>query len=159
VTPAPPLESMQTSLAEEHQEGTPVNLRVLAVDDEPDILRLIEIKLRKSRFEVFTAHDGEEGLAKALIVKPDVVIADVMMPKKNGYEMVAEIKARLGAQAPIVIMLTAKGQSADISQGLGSGADDYIVKPFSPRELLERIQVALTRRIRRTGDDPGQAPV
>jgi two-component system, OmpR family, alkaline phosphatase synthesis response regulator PhoP len=136
-----------------------VNLRVLAVDDEPDILRLIEIKLRKSHFEVFTAHDGEEGLAKALIVKPDLVIADVMMPKKNGYEMVAEIKARMGAQAPIIIMLTAKGQSADMSQGLDSGADDYMVKPFSPRELVERIQVALTRRIRRTGEAPAQAPV
>jgi DNA-binding response OmpR family regulator len=120
--------------------------RVLAVDDEADILRLIEIKLKKSGFDVFTASDGEEGLAKALALKPDVVIADVMMPKMNGYEMVAGIKSGLGAQAPAVLMLTAKGQTSDIVQGLGSGADDYVVKPFSPRELVERIQVALARR-------------
>jgi two-component system, OmpR family, alkaline phosphatase synthesis response regulator PhoP len=153
------VEKRRISLRLEHEEGTSMNVKVLAVDDEADILRLIEIKLKKSNFEVFTARDGEEGLAKALAVKPDVVIADVMMPKKNGYEMVSEIRAGLGSQAPIVIMLTARGEAADMSQGLGSGADDYVVKPFSPRELVERIQVALLRQGKRASDQPGQAPV
>jgi two-component system alkaline phosphatase synthesis response regulator PhoP len=150
---------MQASLPENCDEGTPVNVRVLAVDDDPDILRLIEITLRKYRFEVFTAHDGEEGLAKALVVKPDVLLADVMMSKKNGYEMVAEITARLGAQAPVVLMLTTRGKAAEKSRELDGGTDAYVVKPFRTRELVERIQVALMRRIRRTSDEPAQAPV
>ena len=118
--------------------------RILAVDDEADILRLVEIKLKRAGFEVFAAHDGQEGLEKALSLKPDVIVADVMMPKKDGYAMVAEAREKLG-KSTIAIMLTAKGQEADVVQGLTSGADDYIVKPFAPRELVERINVALLK--------------
>lgn len=119
-------------------------VRVLVVDDEPDILRLIEIKLRRAGFEVFTARDGEEGLQLAEREKPDLVLLDVMMPKRDGYSVAQELKSRL-SPAPIVIMLTAKGQETDVVRGLKAGAEDYIVKPFSPRDLLARMNVALLK--------------
>jgi len=121
-------------------------IRVLVVDDEADILRLIEIKLRKSGFEVLTARDGQEGLEKALAERPDLLLLDVMMPRKDGYSVVAEIKEKLGDESPIMILLTAKGQETDVVKGLTSGADDYIIKPFSPRELLARINVILIKK-------------
>ncbi|GAC1347336.1 MAG: hypothetical protein NVSMB27_12530 [Ktedonobacteraceae bacterium] len=121
-------------------------IRVLVVDDEADILRLIEIKLRKAGFEVLTARDGQEGLDKALAEKPDLLLLDVMMPRRDGYSVVAEVKRELGADSPIMILLTARGQEADVVKGLTSGADDYIIKPFSPRELLARINVVLIKK-------------
>jgi two-component system alkaline phosphatase synthesis response regulator PhoP len=121
-----------------------VSIRVLAVDDEPDVLRLVEIKLKKAGFEVLTARDGEEGLNKAIAENPDVVLMDVMMPKMDGYTAASKIKEQM-QPAPLVLMLTAKGQEADVVKGLTGGADDYIVKPFSPRELIARINVALIK--------------
>ncbi|RNC67245.1 MAG: DNA-binding response regulator [Desulfuromonadales bacterium] len=121
-------------------------LRILAVDDEADVLHLLETKLGKAGYEVSTARNGEEGVEKALAERPDIMVVDVMMPKKDGYEVVAEVKGMLGDDAPVIILLTAKGQEQDVIRGLSGGADDYIVKPFSPRELLERIRVALIRR-------------
>ena len=120
-------------------------VRVLVVEDEADVRRLIEIKLKKTGFEVTTAKDGQEGVDKALVEKPDLMVIDVMMPKKDGYSVVSEMREKLGVNAPIMILLTAKGQEADVVKGIASGADDYIVKPFSPRELLARINVALIR--------------
>ena len=119
-------------------------IKILAVDDEPDVLRLVEIKLKKAGFEISTARDGEEALRKALEVKPDVVLLDVMMPKMDGYTAAQRIKAESDS-APIIIMLTAKGQEADVVRGLRGGADDYIIKPFAPRELIARINVALIK--------------
>lgn len=121
-------------------------IRVLVVDDEADILHLVEIKLRKSGFEVLTAHDGQEGLDIALAERPDLLLLDVMMPRKDGYMVVTEIKEKLGEESPIIILLTARGQDADVIKGLSSGADDYIIKPFSPRELLARINVILIKK-------------
>jgi DNA-binding response OmpR family regulator len=121
-----------------------VPIRILAVDDEPDVLRLVAIKLKKVGFEVLTARDGEEGLSKALAEKPDVVLLDVMMPKMDGFTAAGKIKEQMDP-APLVLMLTAKGQEADVVRGLSGGADDYIVKPFSPRELIARINVALIK--------------
>ncbi len=120
-------------------------IRVLAIDDEEDILRMIRIKLSKAGFEVSTAQDGEEAMERALEEKPDVILVDVMMPKKDGYQVVTEVKDKLGAEAPIAIMLTARGEETDVMEGLGHGADDYIIKPFSPRELVDRINVALIK--------------
>ena len=119
-------------------------IKVLAVDDEQDILRLVEIKLKKAGFEVVTAQDGEEGLRKALSEKPDVVLLDVMMPKMDGYTAARQIKDGM-KPAPIVLMLTARGQEADMLRGIKEGADDYVVKPFAPRELIARINVALVK--------------
>ena len=119
-------------------------IRVLAVDDEPDIRRLVEIKLRKAGFDVMTASDGQEGLEKALEAKPDVVLLDVMMPRMDGYTACGRIKAEVDPE-PIVLMLTAKGQETDVMTGIAGGADDYVIKPFAPRELIARINVALIK--------------
>jgi two-component system alkaline phosphatase synthesis response regulator PhoP len=127
-----------------------VSVRVLAVDDEPDVLRLVEVKLKKAGFEVLTARDGEEGLNKAVSENPDVVLMDVMMPRMDGYTAAGLIKERM-QPAPLILMLTAKGQEADVVRGLSGGADDYVVKPFAPRELIARINVALIKN--------GKAPV
>jgi len=119
-------------------------IRVLAVDDEADILRLIEIKLKKAGFDVLTAHDGQEGLERAVAEQPDVVLLDVMMPRMDGYTACGRIKAEV-SPPPIVVLLTAKGQDADVVTGLAGGADDYVIKPFAPRELIARINVALIK--------------
>lgn len=120
-------------------------IRVLAIDDEEDIRRLVQIKLSKAGYEVTTARDGEEGVAVAIETRPDVVVTDVMMPGKDGYQIVAELKEKLADAPPVIILLTAKNQKADGMQGLAGGADDYVTKPFSPRELIERIEVALIK--------------
>jgi two-component system alkaline phosphatase synthesis response regulator PhoP len=121
-----------------------MTVKVLAVDDELDVRRLIQIKLKKAGFEVITAVDGEEGVKTCLAEKPDVVIIDWMMPKMDGPTATAKIKAECHP-APIVIMLTAKGTESDVIQGLSGGADDYVVKPFAPRELIARVNVALVK--------------
>ena len=118
--------------------------RVLAVDDEADILQLIKIKLTRAGFEVLTARDGDEALLVAEREKPDVVLLDVMMPKRDGCSVAHELKSRL-SPPPIVIMLTAKGQETDVLRGLKAGAEDYIVKPFAPRDLIARMSVALLK--------------
>ena len=121
-----------------------MSIKILAVDDEDDVRRLIQIKLKKEGFDVLTAANGLEGFEKARDEQPDVVLLDVMMPKMDGYTAAAKIKAEV-SPAPIVIMLTAKGAEADVVEGLMGGADDYIVKPFAPRELIARINVALIK--------------
>jgi DNA-binding response OmpR family regulator len=121
-----------------------MSVRVLAVDDEPDVLRLVEIKLRKAGFEVITARDGQEGLEQAIAERPDVVLLDVMMPRMDGYTAAGRIKAEV-QPPPLVLMLTAKGQETDVVKGITGGADDYIIKPFAPRELIARINVALIK--------------
>jgi DNA-binding response OmpR family regulator len=126
--------------------------RVLVVEDEADIRRLVSIKLKGAGYDVSTANDGEEGLAAAVRDKPDLLVSDVMMPKKDGYTMVREVREALGSEAPAIIMLTARGQDTDVATGLDSGADDYIVKPFAPRELVARIQVVMLRHERQRGE-------
>jgi two-component system alkaline phosphatase synthesis response regulator PhoP len=121
-----------------------MSVKVLAVDDEDDVRRLIQVKLKKAGFDVITAANGEEGVALCKQEKPDVVIMDWMMPKMDGPTATAKIKAEC-KPAPIVLMLTAKGAESDVIQGLGGGADDYIVKPFAPRELIARVNVALVK--------------
>ena len=122
-----------------------MSIHVLAIDDEAYVLHLLEIKLKKAGFKVTTAQDGIEGVEKALAEKPDLMVVDVMMPGKDGFQVVSEVRGKLGNKSPICIFLTAKGQDADVMQGLGEGADDYIIKPFSPRELIERIRLTLLR--------------
>jgi CheY-like chemotaxis protein len=121
------------------------SVKIVAIDDEADILRLIRIKLSKEGFSVVTASNGIDGIEKVLAERPDVIIVDVMMPGKDGYQVVSEVKKKMGDAAPVAIMLTSKAEDQDMVQGLSAGADDYITKPFSPRELVERINVALIK--------------
>jgi len=123
-------------------------IRVVVIDDEADILQLIRMKLSKEGFNVSTASNGDEGIEKVLREKPDVIIVDILMPGKDGYELVSEVKAKLREESPVIIMLTSKTEDADMVKGLSMGADDYITKPFSPRELIERINVALIKGIK-----------
>jgi two-component system alkaline phosphatase synthesis response regulator PhoP len=122
-----------------------MSFRVLAVDDEPDVLGLVETKLQKAGFEVTTATNGQEAVERAMIDKPDVIIMDIMMPKLDGLSACTEIKSQMGESAPIIILLTARGQESDVVEGLSCGADDYMVKPFAPRELVARVNVALMK--------------
>jgi CheY-like chemotaxis protein len=144
--------STKTIRDEMRLAGLPSGIRVVAIDDEADILRLIRIKLSKEGFVVSTVSDGIEGVRKVIGEKPDVMLVDVMIPGKDGYEVASEVKRKLGEEAPVVIMLTSKAEDADMVKGLSSGADDYITKPFSPRELVERINVALIKSGRSTSD-------
>lgn len=118
--------------------------KVLLIDDEPDVLRLIETKFEKLGFQVIATSDGEEGLAAARAEKPDVIILDLMLPKGDGYTLLHTIKTEW-QPAPIAIVLTAKDGLEDMVRALTGGADDYITKPFSPRDLISRVNVALIK--------------
>jgi DNA-binding response OmpR family regulator len=118
---------------------------VLIADDDRDIVRFVEVNLQLEGFRVATAHDGDDALAKALSLAPDLILLDVMMPRMDGFEVCSRLRADpRGAHIP-VIMLTAKSLSADRVLGLTAGADDYIIKPFDPMELVSRARAALQR--------------
>ncbi|MGD2174111.1 MAG: response regulator transcription factor [Candidatus Brocadiaceae bacterium] len=117
---------------------------VLIVEDDPTMLRGLKDNFEFKGYEVITAVDGEQGLEAALDAGPDLIILDIMLPKINGYE-ICRILRQEGLDVPI-IMLTAKGQESDIVLGLELGADDYVTKPFSIRELLARANAFLRRR-------------
>lgn len=116
---------------------------ILVVEDEPDMRTGLELNLQSEGYQVITAATGKEGLHKAMQSTPDVIVLDVMLPEMNGFDVCAELRGR-GVQAPI-IMLTACDDEDDKIQGLNAGADDYVTKPFSTRELMARI-VAVRRR-------------
>ena len=118
---------------------------VLIADDDRDIVRFVEVNLRLEGFEVITAHDGQDALAKALELQPNLILLDVMMPLMDGFEVCTQLRED-GRSAHIpVIMLTAKSLSADKVLGLTAGADDYIIKPFDPMELIARVKTTLRR--------------
>jgi two-component system, OmpR family, alkaline phosphatase synthesis response regulator PhoP len=120
--------------------------KVLVIDDEEDILELVKYNLAKEGYRVTGVLSGEEALTKAKQEMPDVVLLDLMLPGVDGLEVCRRLKSNpLTAQIPIV-MVTAKGEDADIVTGLELGADDYIIKPFSPRVLLARIRAVLRRK-------------
>lgn len=117
---------------------------VLIIEDDPALLRGLKDNFEAQKYRVQIARDGQEGLAAALNQPPDLVLLDIMLPKMNGYEICRAIRAKR-LDMPI-IMLTAKGQEEDIIRGLELGADDYVTKPFSIRELLARAAAFLRRR-------------
>lgn len=120
--------------------------KILAVDDEKDILRLLEHNLGKAGYDVISAEDGPEAIDMAKRVLPDLIILDVMLPNIEGTEVLKALrKDRITDKIP-VMMLTAKGEELDRVVGLELGADDYIVKPFSPKELLLRVNVLLRKK-------------
>jgi len=129
--------------------------KVLLVDDEQSILNLVEAYLRPEGYEVQTAADGETALAKARAYKPDIIVLDVMLPVKDGIEVLTSLRRESNVY---VIMLTAKTEEIDRVVGLSVGADDYLTKPFSPRELVARIKAAL-RRLQQPTSEGGQVLV
>jgi DNA-binding response OmpR family regulator len=121
-----------------------VTERVLIVDDDPDILRLLEIKLGRAGYEVMTAHDGEIAIETARKDLPEVVITGYLLPKLDGLEVARQIKAGVDP-APLVLFLSVKDQPEDIAACFAAGGDDFIGKPFSPDVVIERIKVAIIK--------------
>jgi DNA-binding response OmpR family regulator len=119
--------------------------KILIAEDEEDIRELVVFKLSSAGYEVTTAGDGEEALVKARVVRPDLVLLDWMMPRLNGLDTAVAMRADPDLAAIPLIVLTAKSQERDIERGFSAGIDDYIVKPFSPKELLSRIEAVLAR--------------
>ena len=116
---------------------------ILVVDDDPDIARFVEVNLRSAGYDVAVAGDGEEALERAGELRPDLVLLDVMLPELDGFSVCRELRAS-GNELP-VLMLTAKGSEEDVLRGFELGADDYVCKPFSVRELLARVEALLKR--------------
>src|SRR4026209_2957862 len=118
---------------------------ILVVDDDPDIARFVEVNLRSAGYEGSGAGDGEEALERAGEIRPDLVLLDVMMPRLDGFEVAQRLRKNPQTANTSIIMLTAKALSSDKVTGLQSGADDYIIKPFDPIELLARVKGTLRR--------------
>ncbi|GAB2642325.1 hypothetical protein GCM10027270_33340 [Nocardioides ginkgobilobae] len=116
--------------------------KVLIVDDEPNIVTSLEFVMRRSGYETAVARDGEEALAEVERFRPDLVLLDAMMPHRDGYEVCQTLRATGWTDLKIV-MLTAKGREAERTKGLAVGADSYVVKPFSTRELVAHVQELL----------------
>jgi DNA-binding response OmpR family regulator len=112
---------------------------VLVVDDDPVILKLLEVNFDMEGFAVLIAHDGEEGIEVARRERPDVIVSDIMMPKTSGIQLVAELKGDPATSDIPILLLSAKAQNADVLTGLDAGADDYITKPFEPLDLVDRV--------------------
>lgn len=117
--------------------------RILVVDDEVPLVRLVKVKLESHHYEVLTAHDGQEGLEKARREKPDLIILDIMLPKMNGYEICQLLKFDEKYSKIPVVMLTAKVQEEDKALGKETGADEYMTKPFDMNDLLAVIEKCL----------------
>ncbi|GGQ50249.1 response regulator transcription factor [Couchioplanes azureus] len=118
---------------------------ILLVEDDPDIRHLVAYKLEKAGLDVVAVADGLSALREARARPPDLVLLDVRMPRMSGIEVCRELRAGpLPGDVPI-IMLTARSRPQDLEQGYAAGATDYVVKPFSPRELLERVEATLAR--------------
>jgi two-component system phosphate regulon response regulator PhoB len=122
---------------------------ILVVEDEEDIADLVAFNLRRNEFQVELAHDGIQGLAKAKEIKPDLIVLDVMMPGLDGFRVFKELRKDKSTRTIPVIMLTARGQTEDRIQGLELGAEDYVTKPFSPKELVLRIKNLIKRSTRK----------
>ena len=130
--------------------------KILVVEDEADIAELIEYNLAREGYDVITTHDGEAGLALAGAEQVDLVLLDLMLPGMDGIEVCRRLKSDRETRHVAVIMVTAKGEEGDIVLGLGMGADDYVPKPFGPKELVARVKAVLRRRSAAPSDDDSQ---
>lgn len=113
---------------------------VLVVEDEPNIVLSLEFIMKQAGYEVRVAHDGEEALRAVEEAAPDLILLDVMIPKRDGYDVCQTIRSNPAWEGTRIIMLTAKGREVEREKGLALGADDYITKPFSTHELTERVK-------------------
>jgi len=119
--------------------------KILLVDDEPELLEMVKIRLEANNYEVITASDGQEGLDKAKREKPDIIILDIMLPRMDGYKVCGLLKADTRHNKIPIIMFTARAQESDEKLGKELGADAYITKPFESVELLGKINELLGR--------------
>ncbi|HMN77365.1 MAG TPA: response regulator [Burkholderiaceae bacterium] len=117
--------------------------KILIADDEPNILISLEYLMKREGYEVVVARDGDEALAAIRRERPALVLLDVMMPGKTGYEVCDLVRADAELAATKIVLLTAKGRDTDVAKGLAIGATDYITKPFSTRELAQRVRELL----------------
>jgi two-component system alkaline phosphatase synthesis response regulator PhoP len=129
--------------------------KILIIDDEPSIIKLVSAYLKPEGYEVLTASDGVSGLKVARAFNPDLIILDLMLPGMDGIELLSTLRRESNTY---VIMLTAKTEETDKIIGLSIGADDYVTKPFSPRELVARVKAAL-RRLKSTGSPQNQPEI
>jgi DNA-binding response OmpR family regulator len=118
---------------------------VLIADDDEDILNLVRFRLERDGLRVLLARDGQQALQTARDERPDLCVLDVMMPKLSGLEVLAQLRRDPDTAAMPVIMLTARAHEADVTAGFDGGADDYVIKPFSPQELRQRVRAQLSR--------------
>lgn len=118
---------------------------VLVVEDDPVILRLLEVNFELEGFTVYLAHDGAEGIDVAIASKPDVIVSDIMMPNVSGIELVQALKADESTASIPIVLLSAKAQTGDLKAGMDAGADDYVTKPFEPLDLVDRVNALLSR--------------
>lgn len=130
---------------------------ILVVDDESDILNLLEYNLKKAGFKVLSAKDGPEAIELAGGRRPDLILLDIMLPNMDGTEVLRRLKSGDSTRSIPVIMLTAKGEEVDRIVGFELGAEDYITKPFSPRELILRVKAVLKRAVESREAPPGKA--
>ena len=121
---------------------------ILIVEDEAEIARLIRLYLEKEGFTCEVCGDGETALQYQAALQPDLIVLDVMLPRLDGLEVCTRIRQKPGDKDPYILMLTARGEEIDRIIGLSTGADDYLVKPFSPRELVARVRALLRRSLR-----------
>ena len=119
--------------------------KILVADDDPDILELVAFRLEQAGHETARARDGEEALALARGETPSLCVLDVLMPKLNGFEVLKALRSEEATMSVPVIMLTASVQDRDVARGFEIGADDYLRKPFNPRELQDRVEALLSR--------------
>jgi DNA-binding response OmpR family regulator len=127
-----------------NNEAPPTQERkILIVDDEPHVIRSLTFVLEKEGYNVSSATNGEEAMAKVQESKPRLILLDVMMPKKNGYEVCQEVKNNSSLSDIHVIMLTAKGQEADREKGFSAGADEFMTKPFSLKAVVDKVKEIL----------------
>jgi len=125
----------------------PAPKKILVADDEPDILEIIGYNLAKEGYQVTTAKDGDDALSKAKLVSPDLIILDIMMPKKSGVEVCELLRAKPAFKDTLIIFLTALSDEGSQVKGLETGADDYVSKPISPKVLVTKVN-SLFRRIK-----------
>lgn len=129
---------------------------ILIVEDEVEIAELIQLYLSKEGFDCHICRDGSTALDRFEAIQPDLLILDLMLPGLNGLEVCARIRQQQVVKDPYIMMLTAKGEEIDRIIGLSTGADDYMVKPFSPRELVARVRAVLRRSLRAGGQSASQ---
>lgn len=119
--------------------------KIVIIEDEPDILDTLAFSLKREGFLVYTSSNGIKGLSQVSKIQPDLVVLDLMLPGLDGIEICRSIKNSPHTKDTSIVMLTAKGEESDIVLGLGVGADDYLTKPFSPKELIARVKAVLRR--------------